>query len=46
MRFIFKFNSKNFGHGGPFNPHRYKTNFVPKNYPTNKEAEDLYLAYH
>jgi hypothetical protein len=35
-----------FGHGGPFNPLRYKTNLVPRTYPKEKEIEEAYLANH
>ncbi len=46
MNHIFKSVLMKFGHGGPFNPHRYKTNLVPRNYMTDKEVEDVYVAFH
>jgi hypothetical protein len=45
MNHILKSVLRNFGHGGPYNPLRYKTNLAPRSYPNDKEIEDLFLAY-
>ena len=37
---------RKFGHGGPYNPLRYKTNLVPRSYPKDKEIEEAYMAHH
>lgn len=39
MKNLNKVIKRGFGHGGPYNPLRYKTNYAPRNYPEDKEIE-------
>lgn len=37
---------RGFSFSGPYNPNKYRTHFVPRTYPTDKEIEDQYVALH